>query len=107
MASIKQIGGQLEKSFAKWDYERAIKHSDNESKTRDYLIEPFFNLLGYNKMDHYSHEYSLKFSKGHVKKVDMVVTLNGKNPIMLVECKKATSTLTKKNYEQLEEYYEI
>ena len=23
MASIKQIGGQLEKSFAKWDYERA------------------------------------------------------------------------------------
>ena len=106
MASIKQIGGQLEKSFAKWDYERAIKHSDNESKTRDYLIEPFFNLLGYNKMDHYSHEFSLKFSKGHVKKVDMVVTLNGKNPIMLVECKKATSTLTKKNYEQLEKYYD-
>ena len=57
-------------------------------------------------MDHYSHEYSLKFSKGHVKKVDMVVTLNGKKLlIMLVECKKATSTLTK-NYEQLEEYYD-
>ena len=106
MASIKQIGSQLEKSFTKWDYERAIKLSDNESKTRDYLIEPFFNLLGYNKMDHYSHEYSLKFSKGHVKKVDMVVTLNGRNPIMLVECKKATSSLTKNNYKQLAQYYD-
>ena len=49
-------------------------------------------------MDHYSHEYSLKFSMGHVKKVDMVVSLNGRNPIMLVECKKATSSLTKNNY---------
>ncbi len=45
MASIKQIGSQLEKSFTKRDYERAIKLSDNESKTRDYLIEPFFKLL--------------------------------------------------------------
>ena len=50
MATIKQIGSLLEKSFDKWDYKKAIKLSDNESKTRDYLIEPFFNLLGYNKI---------------------------------------------------------
>ena len=106
MATVKQIGSLLEKSFEKWDFKKAIKLSDNESKTRDYLIEPFFNLLGYNKMDHYSHEFSLRNSKGSVRKVDMVVTLNGKNPIMLVECKKATSNLTRSHFKQLSKYFE-
>ena len=105
MATIRQIGSILEKAFNKWDYDKAIKLSDNESKTRDYLIEPFFNLLGYNMMEHYSHEFSLKFSKGHVKKVDMVITLNGRNPIMLIECKKANQNLTAKNFNQVAEYY--
>jgi hypothetical protein len=67
MATLKQIGSLLEKSFSKWDYEKAIKLSDNETKTRDYLIEPVFNMLGYSKMEHYSHEYSLRVSKGSVQ----------------------------------------
>ena len=106
MATIKQIGNLLEKSFSKWDYNKAIKLSENESQTRDYLIEPFFNLLGYNKMEHYSHEFSLKFAKGSVKKVDMVITLNRRTPIMLIECKRSTSNLTDKNRKQLAEYFQ-
>ena len=106
MASIKQIASLLEKSFSKWDFKRAIKLSDNESKTRDYLIEPFFNMLGYTKMEHYSHEYSLRLGKGSVKKIDMVVSLNGRTPIMLVECKKANSNLTHNNFKQLAQYYD-
>ena len=90
MASIKQIGNLLVKSFSKWDCEKAIELSDNETKTRDYLIEPFFNMLGYNKMEHYSHEFSLRSAKGNVQKVDMVISLNARTPIMLIECKKAT-----------------
>ena len=105
MATIKQISSLLEKSFSKWDYTKAIKLSDNETKTRDYLIEPVFNMLGYSKMDHYSHEYSLRISKGSVQKVDMVISLNGKSPIMLVECKKATANLTKVHFNQLSGYY--
>ena len=105
MATIKQIGNLLDKSFSKWDYNKAIKLSENESQTRDYLIEPFFNLLGYNKMEHYSHEFSLKFAKGSVKKVDMVISLNRRTPIMLIECKKSTSNLTDKNRTQLAEYF--
>ena len=105
MSTIRQITSYLERSFKNWDYERAIKLSDNEAKTRDYLIEPLLNMLGYNKMDHYSHEYSLKYSTGHVKKVDMVIMLRGKSPIILIECKKATSNLTKRNFNQLAEYY--
>ena len=105
MATIRQIASSLQRSFQKWDYERAIELSDNEAKTRDYLIEPLFNMLNYNKMDHYSHEYSIPISKGSVQKVDMVITLNGKTPIILIECKKANSNLTKANYNQLAEYF--
>ena len=107
MATIKQIGNLLEKSFSKWDYKKAIKLSDNETKTRDYLIEPVFNMLGYSKMEHYSHEYSLRDSKGSVRKVDMVVSLNGKTPIMLVECKKATANLTKVHFKQLSQSLQL
>ena len=82
MPTTKQIGNLLDRSFQKWDYKKAIKLSDNESKTRDYLIEPFFNLLGYSKMAHYSHEFSLRLGKGSVKKIDMVITINGRTPIM-------------------------
>lgn len=106
MASLRQIRSLLERSFEKWDYQKAIKFSSNESETRDYLIEPFFEQLGYKKMKHYSHEFSLHYDKGKVKKVDMVVTLNGKNPIMLIECKKATIKLNNNHYKQLAEYYE-
>ncbi len=106
MPTVKQISNLLEKALSKWDYEKAIKLSDNETKTRDYLIEPFFNILGYNKMEHYSHEYSLKFSKKSVKKIDMVITLNGKKPIMLVECKKANINLNENHFKQLFQYYE-
>ena len=106
MATLKQIGSLLERSFEKWDYQKAIKFSINESETRDYLIERFFEELGYSKMEHYSHEFSLHIDKGKVKKVDMVITLNRRNPIMLIECKKATINLNKNHYNQLAEYFE-
>ena len=40
---FKQIAKSIKKSFDNWDFNRAIKLSDNETVTRDYLIEPFFN----------------------------------------------------------------
>ena len=84
-----QIKKNLIKQFDNWDYKRAIKLSDSEAATRDYLIEPFFNILSYTKMDDYTHEFSLPVGKGKIKKVDMVITLIGKNPTILIECKKA------------------
>lgn len=105
MATIKQIGSLLERTFDKWDYQKAIKFSRNESETRDYLIEPFFETLGYNKMEHYSHEFSIPLGKGMIKKVDMVITINGKKPIMLIECKKTSANLDK-HFNQLAEYFD-
>tara|TARA_B100001250_G_scaffold14343_1_gene12541 strand:- start:1025 stop:2059 length:1035 start_codon:yes stop_codon:yes gene_type:complete len=100
------ISRDLVKQFAKWEYDEDIKSSINEAATRDFLIEPFFNMLGYEKRNNYSHEYSLQFSKGHIKKVDMVITLDKKHPIMLVECKKASENIKlNKHFNQLAGYY--
>ncbi len=100
-----QIKKNLIKQFDNWDYKRAIKLSDSEAATRDYLIEPFFNILNYTKMDDYTHEFSLPIGKGKIKKVDMVITLIGKNPTILIECKKAGANLTTANFKQLAEYF--
>ena len=43
--------------------------------------------------------------KDLIKKVDMVITLAGKNPTILIECKKAGANLTSGNFNQLSEYF--
>ena len=67
-SNLKQISRSISRQFEKWDYKKAIKLSDSEAATRDYLIEPFFEILGYTKMDDYSHEFSLPIAKGKVRK---------------------------------------
>jgi hypothetical protein len=104
---VKQIANKIEKSLSSWDIKKAIKYSDDETKTRDYLVEPFIQILGYNQMDDYSHEYSLKYAKGSVKKVDMVIFLSKKEPDILIECKKANINLSERHFNQLNSYYEF
>ena len=104
-SKLKQIANKIQKSLNDWDYNRAIHESNNEAQTRDYLIEPFLNFLGYVKMDDYSHEFPLRLSAGKVKKVDMVITISGKSPAILIECKQANANLTEKNFKQLSEYF--
>ena len=102
---LKQISRSISKKIEKWDYKKAIKLSDSEAATRDYLIEPFFEILGYTKMDDYSHEYSLPIAKGKVRKVDMVITLKGRSPSILIECNASSANLSKGNFKQLSEYF--
>ena len=106
-SKVVQIAKKIEKSISNWDVKKAIAHSNDEAKTRDYLVEPFFKILGYREIDDYSHEYSLKHSKGVVKKVDMVIFLSKKEPSILIECKKANGNLTNRHFEQLNKYYEF
>ena len=102
---LTQISRKITKSLQSWDIKKAINNSKNETQTRDYLIESFFNILGYDKYD-YNHEYSLHIEKGKVKKVDMAIRVGGKkSPDILIECKKATQNLTENHYNQLAEYY--
>lgn len=101
---LKQITQKLKKELSNWDFEKAIEFSGrNESQTRDFLIEPFFNkVLGYNPMDDYLHEYSIQIGST-TKKVDMTITLSGNDPDILIECKASTSNLNS-HFGQLNEY---
>ena len=69
----KQIARKLERSIQNWDFQKAIDFSNNETKTRDYLIEPFFKILGFNEMDDYAHEFTIKFPDGNLKYLDMAI----------------------------------
>ena len=104
----KQISRKIEKSLNDWDIEKAILNSRNETQTRDYLIECFFEILGYDKYD-FNHEYSLQIDTGKVQKVDMAINVRNsrKSPDILIECKKATQNLTENNYNQLAGYYKF
>lgn len=101
---LRQISNKLKKSFENWDFQKAIRFSDGETQTRDFLIEPFFKILEYSEMDDYIHEFIADVGDNKGKKVDMAINLGGRNPDILVECKKATSKLTDSNYRQLNEY---
>jgi hypothetical protein len=101
---LKQIVNQIKKSLDNWDISKAITHSNDETTTRDFLINPFFEILNYRKMDDYTHEFVSDMGDKKGRRVDMAIYLGGKNPEILVECKKATIKLTDNNFRQLNEY---
>ena len=92
----KQVAQKIKKDLSNWDFNKAISYSgSNESQTRDFLIEPFFNkILGYSPMDDYLHEYSVKVGQS-TKKVDMAITLSGSKPDILIECKPTSRDVAK------------
>ena len=99
-----QASRAIKKSLESWDIQTAIRVTNDETQTRVNLINPLFEILGYDQYTDYTHEFSadIKGSKG--RKVDMAINLGKKNPIVLVECKSATNNLTKNNFRQLNEY---
>ena len=94
----------ITKSLNNWDITKAISVTNDETQTRTNLINPLFKILGYDQYNDYTHEFSADIEGSRSRKVDMAITLGKKNPIILVECKKATSGLTKTHFRQLNEY---
>jgi hypothetical protein len=101
---LKQVTTQLKKSFDNWDFNKAINASKDETQTRDNLIHPFLNILNYQKIDDYTHEFYADMLDKKNRRVDIAITLGKKDPIMLVECKSCTSKLTDNHFRQLNEY---
>ncbi|MDC1081153.1 hypothetical protein OAQ15_03520 [Flavobacteriaceae bacterium] len=50
-SKVVQIAKKIEKSISNLDVKKAIVHSNDEAKTRDYLVEPFFKILGYREIE--------------------------------------------------------
>lgn len=101
---LKQVVNQLKKQLSNFDVEKLISHSNDEAQTRDNLIHPFLNVLNYEKIQDYTHEFVADLKDKRGKKVDIAITLGKKNPIILIECKKATQKLNDNHFRQLREY---
>jgi hypothetical protein len=100
---VTQVIREVRRSLKIWDITRAVSNTNDEIQTRINLINPLFDILGYDAYD-IIHEYivDIKGSKG--RKVDMAITLGRKNPIVLIECKSATNALTLHNLMQVKDY---
>ena len=101
---LKQIVNQLKKALDNWDIEKAINASKDETQTRDNLIHPFLNILNFQKIDDYTHEFYADMADKKNRRVDIAITLGKKDPIILIECKTCTSKLNDNHFRQLNEY---
>lgn len=107
MASIQQIVKELRKSLPSFNIEKAVELSDNEAKTRMYLVEPFFEMLRFNRGFENGNlvpEYDADFATLKGKKVDYAILFRNK-PEIIVEVKKAGVKLSDKHLAQLNEYF--
>ena len=101
---VRQLVKDLNKKLDNWDWQKAIDISDNETATRNVLIHPFLKLLNYDEVDDFFHEVTADLKNKKGKKIDVAITLGGKNPLILVECKKATAKLNDNHFIQLRNY---
>lgn len=94
---IKTLSGQVSER---------VRHVKNEEQTKNALIMPFIETLGYNIFDptEVVPEFTCDFPGKQGKKVDYAIMKDGK-PIMLFECKSATESLNDKYAAQLFEYF--
>lgn len=101
---LKQTTKLLEKAFSTWDFKKAIEASNDEATTRDFLIHPFFELLGYKRIDDFTHEYIADVGGKRGRRVDVAITLGMGNPQIIVECKRAGASFSDNHFRQLNEY---
>lgn len=88
------------------EFPRKVKAAKgNEANTREFLIKPFFQALGYDTSDpdDVGAEFTADIER-YLDKVDYVIKRNG-NPIILVEFKAASVALSRKYTAQLQRYF--
>ena len=107
MANTTIIAKELKRRLSGFDFTSAVANSDNEAKTRMYLIEEFFLILGYNRGFENGNlvpEFDADFANLKGKKVDYAIQFRSK-PEIIVEVKKAGLKLNDKHLSQLNEYF--
>lgn len=79
-----------------------------EESTKNSLIMPVLNILGYNVFDptEVNPEYTADFGVKTKEKVDYAIMKDGQ-PIMLIECKPCTMQLGNKQASQLYRYFSV
>ena len=76
-----------------------------EADTEAFLVEPYFESLGYNMRDwrHVRKQYGTE--QWGTERVDYALIGNNDEPLCLVECKKLSLKLNKEDRRQLRRYY--
>lgn len=107
MANIQQIVKEIRKTLTSIDLGKGMELSDNEAKTRMYLVEPFFEALRFNRGFENGNlvpEFDADFVSLKGRKVDYAILFRNK-PEIIVEVKKCSLKLTDKHLAQLNEYF--
>ena len=104
MSTVLQIAKRIlkgidEKGFVKIGKSRC----KNEEQTKQFLILPFMELLGYSYMD-IIPEYEAGYKGGKDKRVDYAIKLSNKEPEIIIECKKFGVNLDR-HTNQLNDYF--
>ena len=88
--------------------EKQLDHIQTEEATKNALVLPFINALGYNVFDptEVVPEYTADVGIKKGEKVDYAILREGK-PVMLIECKQAGTDLGKKHASQLFRYFMV
>tara|TARA_X000001036_G_scaffold436627_1_gene480158 strand:- start:992 stop:2020 length:1029 start_codon:yes stop_codon:yes gene_type:complete len=107
MPNPSQITKALKKSLDNFDIDKRISRATNETTTRNSLIHPFLqDLLSYDDMEgDFTHEYTAHFGEKGIRKIDIAMMIDSKEPNIVIEAKKATAKLNDNNFEQLNKYY--
>lgn len=102
----KQVIRKIKKALEETDFKDIAElRCSNEAQTRQFLIEPFFELLGYSYRNDLISEYNADFGNRESKKVDYAIIISGKQPQMIVEAKKYGKNLNDKDAGQLNNYF--
>lgn len=88
--------------------ERQLNHIQTEEATKNALVLPFINCLGYNVFDptEVVPEFTADVGTKKGEKVDYAIMQDGK-PIMLFECKYAGVNLSQTHASQLFRYFTV
>jgi hypothetical protein len=100
----KQFVSVIKKSITKIDFSKLEEKCTNEAQTRQYLIEPIIETLGYSRFDDMLTEINAGWGQKN-DKADIGLIIKGKNPEILVECKRYGKNLTDKEASQLNGYF--
>jgi len=104
MASIVQIANKISKGIAEYGFIKlGKKECKNEEQTKQFLIIPFMNLLGYNNLD-LKPEYEAHFGSKKGKRVDYAIKIKNKEPEIIIEAKSFGVKLDR-HTSQLNEYF--
>ena len=104
MPSQLQIAKNISKGINEMDFKEIGKsRCKNEDQTKQFLIAPFMNLLGYSNLD-LIPEYDAGYDGKKGKRVDYAIKLGKREPEIIIECKSYGKNLDR-HTTQLKEYF--